>query len=328
MHVRFYQIVNRIVRRAVIIRFRAGVVLASVLVAQGLASGQTTETVRYYHTDAIGSVRAITDEAGQVVARYDFLPFGEEYPATPDPHVPLQFAGKERDYATGFDYFGARYYASQTGRFTSVDPALQVEQALVNPQQRNRYTYALNNPLKFMDRDGRNPFLVGGGIAAGVYALWNAYQNVQQGRSWYENIGLEASKGFLIGATLGLAAPTLAPAELPLVATSANVVASAAQRGLRFASQDRLEEHVGGHLREFSDMGFKSAQDYLAGATKLIDAAIRGVKGVETFVRANGDVLAYKRATNEFAVVNKLGVLRTYFRPNEEYEYWLGQIGK
>jgi RHS repeat-associated protein len=155
MHVRFYQIVNRIVRRAVMIRFRAGVVLASVLVAQGLASGQTTETVRYYHTDAIGSVRAITDEAGQLVARYDFLPFGEEYPATPGPHVPLQFAGKERDYATGFDYFGGRCYSSGTGRFTTVDPVVPVSTALQNPQLWNRYAYALNNPVRFIDPDGR-----------------------------------------------------------------------------------------------------------------------------------------------------------------------------
>ena len=302
------------------------IVLVTMLALPAAAGAQGTEQVFYYDTDAIGSVRAVTDASG-TVSYYDFTPFGEPWsvPSTPGTR---QFTGRERDANTGLDYFGARYYASQAGRFTTVDPGLQVEQALVNPQQWNRYTYALNNPLKFTDPDGRNPFLVGGGIGAGGYALWNAYQNVQQGRSWYENIGLEASKGFLIGATLGLAVPALAPAELPLVATSANVVASAAQRGLRFASQDRLEEHVGGHLREFSDMGFTSAQDYLAGATKLIDAAIRGVKGVETFVRANGDVLAYKRATNEFAVVNKLGVLRTYFRPKEEYEYWLEQIGK
>ena len=41
-----------------------------------------TEDVVYYRTDAIGSVRAMTDPTGAVIERYDFLPFGEPIPAT------------------------------------------------------------------------------------------------------------------------------------------------------------------------------------------------------------------------------------------------------
>ena len=33
-----------------------------------------------------------------------------------------RFTGKERDSESGLDYFGARYYGSALGRFTSVDP--------------------------------------------------------------------------------------------------------------------------------------------------------------------------------------------------------------
>jgi hypothetical protein len=36
------------------------------------------QVVEYYHLDALGSVRAVTDAQGQVIARHDFLPFGEE----------------------------------------------------------------------------------------------------------------------------------------------------------------------------------------------------------------------------------------------------------
>lgn len=146
------------------IRVRAIALLLGLVVVPAVARGQATDTVRYYHTDAIGSVRAITDEAGQTIARYDFLPFGEEYPPTPDNHVPLQFAGKERDYRTGFDYFGGRYYQSQTGRFTTVDPYLDVQKALVDPQQWNRYTYVRNNPLRYVDPDGR-----------AIETLWDAF---------------------------------------------------------------------------------------------------------------------------------------------------------
>ena len=119
------------------------------------ASAQTPVTVEYYHLDAVGSVRAVTNQQGQVIRRHDYLPFGEEYlagPATPDP---LRFAGKERDADTGLDYFGARYYASRTGRFTTVDPLMDVEGALFNPQQWNRYAYVSNNPLRYRDPDGR-----------------------------------------------------------------------------------------------------------------------------------------------------------------------------
>jgi RHS repeat-associated protein len=130
---------------------RVGVaMLLGLCLTPTVAHAQAQDTVRYYHTDAIGSVRAITNETGQVVARYDFLPFGEEFPPSPDTHVPLQFAGKERDYATGFDYLGARYYANQTGRFMRVDPG-HVGGDIFNPQSWNAYAYALNNPLRFID---------------------------------------------------------------------------------------------------------------------------------------------------------------------------------
>jgi RHS repeat-associated protein len=69
------------------------------------------------------------------------------------------FTGHERDAETGLDYFGARYYRPQVGRFTTVDPELNVKEALVDPQRWNRYAYAKNNPLKYVDPDGRNPAL-------------------------------------------------------------------------------------------------------------------------------------------------------------------------
>jgi RHS repeat-associated protein len=119
--------------------------------------------VWYYHADAIGSVRMITDAGGQVVARYDHFPFGQPVDGNPDPAPPSdarrQFAGKERD-KTELDYVGARYYANQTGRFTTVDPALNIDAALTDPQRWNRYAYARNNPLVFTDPDGREIYRV------------------------------------------------------------------------------------------------------------------------------------------------------------------------
>ena len=66
---------------------------------------------------------------------------------------PSLFTGKERDSETGLDYFGARYYASNMGRFMSPDPLMASAHAS-NPQTWNRYAYTLNNPLRFVDPDG------------------------------------------------------------------------------------------------------------------------------------------------------------------------------
>ena len=72
--------------------------------------------------------------------------------------VPLcasQFTGKERDSETGLDYFGARYYGSNMGRFTSPDPKPSSAR-IWDPQSWNRYTYVRNNPLMLVDPDGRD----------------------------------------------------------------------------------------------------------------------------------------------------------------------------
>ena len=125
------------------------------LCAPAIAAAQQTDVVTYFHTDAIGSVRMTTDANGQVLQRHDYLPFGEEWQATALPSEVRLFAGKERDQTTGFDYFGGRYYASGSGRFTTVDPALDVAAALTNPQRWNRYAYVSGNPVAKVDPSGR-----------------------------------------------------------------------------------------------------------------------------------------------------------------------------
>jgi RHS repeat-associated protein len=62
---------------------------------------------------------------------------------------------KERDIETGLDFFGARYYASTQGRFTSADSILIATQKVLDPQQWNMYSYTRNNPVRFTDPTGR-----------------------------------------------------------------------------------------------------------------------------------------------------------------------------
>lgn len=61
--------------------------------------------------------------------------------------------GKERDQETGLDNFGKRYYGSALGRFITPDPFMNSGRP-DNPQTWNRYTYVLNNPLRYIDPTG------------------------------------------------------------------------------------------------------------------------------------------------------------------------------
>ena len=66
--------------------------------------------------------------------------------------------GKERDAETNNDYFMARYYNSDTGRFLSPDWSAKIEPvpyaSLGDPQSLNLYSYVRNNPLASVDPDG------------------------------------------------------------------------------------------------------------------------------------------------------------------------------
>ena len=110
-----------------------------------------TEAVDYYGVDAVGSIRVVFRPDGAVIGRADYAPFGEATGATAGLLPPTQFTGQERDPEAAQDNFHARYYQPRHGRFGSVDPIFG---NLFDPQQLNRYAYALNSPLVFVDPSG------------------------------------------------------------------------------------------------------------------------------------------------------------------------------
>ena len=59
-----------------------------------------------------------------------------------------KFNGKELDSTTGMYYYGARYYEPRFSIFVSVDPLAE--------QTMTPYQYVNNNPINFIDPDGRN----------------------------------------------------------------------------------------------------------------------------------------------------------------------------
>ena len=124
-----------------------------------------TSGTGYLTTDHLGSTRVITDDAGAVKKRYDYLPFGEEIPASVGgrssvPGYPAadstrqRFTGKERDHESGLDYLGARYLSGAQGRFTSPDRGGFHQGHVLNPQKWNQYACVLNDPLNLVDPGG------------------------------------------------------------------------------------------------------------------------------------------------------------------------------
>lgn len=111
---------------------------------------QTAQT-KYYHTDALGSPVAVTNEAGQVVERTDWEPYGAAIgkPA----YDGVGYTGHVMDGRSGLTYMQQRYYDASVGRFLSSDP---VAASAIGVGNFNRYWYAEGNPYRFRDPDGRD----------------------------------------------------------------------------------------------------------------------------------------------------------------------------
>ncbi|MEL1265384.1 RHS repeat-associated core domain-containing protein [Pseudoxanthomonas putridarboris] len=119
--------------------------------------GTTTTSVKYQHTDALGTPTAVTDANKALVETSEYEPYGQlvNRALTDGPG----FTGHVQDAATGLTYMQQRYYDPQSGVFLSVDPVT----AYGNPaRQFHRYRYAENNPYKFYDPDGRVTEVIAG----------------------------------------------------------------------------------------------------------------------------------------------------------------------
>src|SRR5262245_21138542 len=124
-----------------------------------------TET-RFHHPDRLGT-RLVTDSLGDVVSEQLNLPFGTMLPFTQTyggensyQHPTLsnpskkRFTSYDRSDATLLDYAVNRFYSSQQGRFTQVDPIGMSAVSLSDPQTLNMYAYCGNDPINNEDPRG------------------------------------------------------------------------------------------------------------------------------------------------------------------------------
>jgi RHS repeat-associated protein len=129
--------------------------------------------INYVLQDLQGSTRAVmNNSAGSgtstIIARHDYLPFGEEisanvglrtdgqgYSTNPwaKDRVRQRYGLTERDDVTGLDHTWWRKYESFSGRMTTPDP-YGGSMSITNPQSFNRYSYVQNDPVNFVDPTG------------------------------------------------------------------------------------------------------------------------------------------------------------------------------
>jgi RHS repeat-associated protein len=128
----------------------------------------TSSGVKYVLSDTQGSARAVmssgTYGSSSIIARHDYLPFGEEiwsgtglrttaqgYNTTDK--IRQKYAMTERDDVTGLDHTVWRKYEGFAGRWTTPDPYLG-SMSVANAQGFNRYAYVGNDPVNLIDPTG------------------------------------------------------------------------------------------------------------------------------------------------------------------------------
>ena len=132
--------------------------------------GDTYEKMQfYYHPDHLGSSSYITNLDGEVVQHIEYVPFGEVFIEERNNiwNTPYLFNAKEFDEETGLYYYGARYYEPRVSLWISTDPMQEKTSNITT------YAYCINNPVAYIDHDGKFSKKWMANISRTWYNLWH-----------------------------------------------------------------------------------------------------------------------------------------------------------
>jgi RHS repeat-associated protein len=155
-----------------------------------MTQGGTTYYLAY---DQVGSLRLITDNAGNSIKRVDYDSFGNIISdSNPSFAIPFGFAGGLHDPDTKLVRFGYRDYMPEIGKWTAKDPILFAG------GDSNLYGYVQNDPINYIDPEGKILANIGGAIVGGIVGgIVNAATHSESGQVW------EAFKVGAIGGAVG-----------------------------------------------------------------------------------------------------------------------------
>ncbi len=122
----------------------------------GLLARTDTKGSSFYHADGNGNVMMLVNGTGTVLAKYLYDSYGNTVGSwgTLANANTYRFSSKEVDLKSGLYYYGYRYYDPELGRFIQADTEIP---DLSNPQSYNRYSYCVNDPLRYTDPTGHGP---------------------------------------------------------------------------------------------------------------------------------------------------------------------------
>ncbi len=131
----------------------------------------------YNLTDHLGNVRAVihkgTNGLAEVIQERHYYPFGMEMSTLSVNNSTNKYLYNGKEHETDFDLdwydYGARFYDPELGRFHSVDPFAE-KYNILSP-----YNYCTNNPIKYVDPDGRDGMVTGSGIKQDPYVVTATY---------------------------------------------------------------------------------------------------------------------------------------------------------
>ena len=157
--------------------------------------------------DYLGNITHIATTSGSLVAEYSYDPWGRlRNPSTLAIYTPGNeptlflgrgFTGHEHLAWFGLINMNARLYDPTLGRFLSPDPYVQ---APGFTQNFNRYSYALNNPLRYVDENGEWIHILIGAIIGGVCNLVANWGNCESIWEYMAAFGIGAAVGALSAA--------------------------------------------------------------------------------------------------------------------------------
>jgi RHS repeat-associated protein len=244
--------------------------------------------------DYLGSVTHIATLDGTLVAGYSYDPWGrlrdprtlEIYAAGEEPDLFLGrgFTGHEHLPWFGLVNMNARLYDPLLGRFLSPDPYVQTPDFT---QSFNRYSYALNNPLKYTDENGEfvltagiiTAIIVGSAIVGGtinVAANWNSINGFWQG---FTSFGVGALTGG------GMAA-------LGLLTGPVSVIAGGAVAGGATSFNNDIVRQTGKNFKGIDNVDWNSVLgNTISGAAAGAAASSMGIYASGLSLSINGSVV-------------------------------------
>jgi RHS repeat-associated protein len=136
----------------VLVEYRpSGLVLVSYVHGNDLINQVHDGISSFYHVDALGSARLLSDVAGGSISTYNYQAFGELLNSTGSSSNNYLFAGEQFDPILGDYYNRARYYDPQSGRFTKRD---DYAGSINEPLTLHKYLYANSDPINKFDSTG------------------------------------------------------------------------------------------------------------------------------------------------------------------------------